>query len=41
MVGEKVSACHPRDLLNLLETFVSAGNILLTANELFYLCDVD
>jgi len=47
MLGEKVSqhynetSCNPRDLLNFSWTFVGAGSIFLTANELFYFCDVD
>jgi len=46
-VNEKVNQHHngtasnPRDLLNFPWTFVGAGSIFLTANELFYLSDVD
>jgi len=35
------TSCNPRDSLNFPWTFVSAENIFLTDNELFYLCDVD
>jgi len=47
MVGEKISqhyngtSGNPGDLLSFPWTFVGAESIFLTANKLFYICDVD